>query len=65
MEHELKCRFCDRFLEIVDSSRTVKIKCGNSSCRKLRNGLDTYNIVFMSDYNKQHQHQTTEVANKV
>lgn len=52
--YEIKCRFCKRFIQIVENSGTFHVKCGNSTCRKKREGLDTYKVVFMSDHYKNH-----------
>ena len=60
MSYELNCRFCHRFIQIVENSGTVQVKCGDSRCRKLRAGLDKYKIVFMSDYVKNHTHKEGE-----
>lgn len=48
---EVKCRHCGRFLANAIKSATMELKCSNSSCKK----LDTYKIVFLSDYIKTHE----------
>jgi len=53
-EYELRCRYCNRFLQKIENSTTLHLKCGDTSCRKLRNGLDKYKVVFLSDYNDNH-----------
>lgn len=54
MIFEIKCRHCSRFLGTADKSTTVTIKCSNSKCKK----LETYKIVFLSDY-ASHRHSLT------
>lgn len=49
MKAEIKCKHCDRFLANATASASVEIKCSNSKCKK----LDTYNIVFISELNKE------------
>lgn len=53
-EYTIECRHCSRFIQVVENSGTIRVKCGNSACRKLRDGLDKYKVVFLTDYNKDH-----------
>lgn len=51
MTYDIKCRHCNRFLGNTNKSTVVSIKCSNSKCKK----LETYKIVMISDYIKQHE----------
>lgn len=53
IEYEVKCRHCKRFLGLAKNSVTMDIKCSNSQCKK----MDTYRIVMLSDYMKNHTHK--------
>lgn len=58
MKIEVKCKYCGRFLANATQTATMELKCSNSKCKK----LDTYKIVFLSDYYEHHKH-TTKIAN--
>ena len=52
MEYEIKCKHCNRFLAKATKSVEVELKCSNSKCKQMAK----YKVVFMSDYNKRHEH---------
>lgn len=57
--HNIECRHCGRFLGTTGTSVNLSLKCANSSCKK----LDTYKIVFMSEYHSS-SHAHTKADNK-
>jgi len=62
MKYEVKCRHCKRFLANATTSSTMELKCSNSKCKK----LDTYRIVFISEYhNHDHNRQHSVSTDKL
>ena len=52
MEVKIQCKHCGRFLGIATKSMNAQLKCSNSKCKK----LETYKVVFLTDYIKGHDH---------
>jgi phage FluMu protein Com len=59
VNYEIKCKHCGRFLGETSQSTTIKIKCSNSSCKK----LETYKVVYLSEHLKNEHHNCDEHCN--
>lgn len=47
-EHEIKCKYCGRFLGKATKSLEAQIKCSSSKCKK----MNDVKIVFLSELQK-------------